>query len=69
MALKNFLTNEELGGRFANQFQLVNHAIERAKSIISRGEQLDSNQASRILEMIVDDKNFAQSEEEIEEVI
>lgn len=69
MSLKNFLTNEELGGRFANQFQLVNYAINMAKKMVERGEELDSNQASKILELIVDNRELIQTDEEVEDVI
>jgi hypothetical protein len=36
-AAKSFLTNEQLGKRFTNSFELVNHAIELGKIMIRSG--------------------------------
>lgn len=36
-AAKSFLTNEQLGKRFTNSFELVNHAIELGKVMIQSG--------------------------------
>ncbi len=68
MSLKNSLTNEELRERFDNSFQLVNYAIGIAREKILKGEELDSNPSSKILEMILDNKELTvELEDEIEE--
>lgn len=67
MSIKNSLTNEDLGERFDNQFQLVNYAISLAKDLVERGEQLDTNQATEILERISDNKDLLRDDEEEEE--
>lgn len=67
MVIKKFLTNERLGKRFINPFHLVNYAIDMAKTKIQRGEDLQTNLATKILEVIADEKDLYERVEEDEE--
>ena len=62
---KDFLTNELLSKRFANQFDLVRHAIQLAEQTIKRGGSLPTageseNLAFQILAAIAEDKDILQ---------
>lgn len=60
------LTNEKLNKLFDNPFQIVNSAIQVAKRKIGRGEQLTSDPATKILQMIANtgDLNYDIDEDE-----
>ena len=62
---KDFLTNELLSKRFANQFDLVRHAIRLAEQTIRRGGSLPTageseNLAFQVLAAIAEDKEILQ---------
>lgn len=50
---EKFLTSEKLFQRFTSPFNLVNHAIEVAKTLVSRGEE-HSNLANEVIELIAE---------------
>lgn len=55
MGTKN-LTNQKLSERFDNAFTLVNYAIDVARGLIKRGEELSQNPATMVLEAIAENK-------------
>lgn len=61
MSVKHFITNQKLSENFDNSFTLVNFAIAMAKTMIYRGEGLETNVANRILENIIDRKEVPPS--------
>lgn len=69
MSLKDSLTNEKLNKRFENPFALVNYAISLAKVRLQRGEGMDSNPATDVLETIASgyDRFEMDDEDEFEE--
>lgn len=68
MSLKDSLTNEKLNKRFENPFALVNYAISLAKVRVQRGEGMDSNPATDVLETIAAGYDrFETEEDEFEE--
>ncbi len=62
------MTNEELSKRFDNPFTLVNYAISLAKTMILRGEEIDTNPAVDVINAIEEHRDLAiQEEGKIEE--
>ncbi|MCB1181144.1 MAG: hypothetical protein KDK55_03870 [Chlamydiia bacterium] len=64
MATKNALTNQKLGERFENAFTLVNYAIEMAKTLVQKGEELSQNPANIVLDAIAENRDLPGSLEE-----
>ncbi len=63
------LTNEKLSKLFDNPFELVNHAIKLARSVITSGhgigEGADRNSATQILKQILRDKQAEKQSQDL----
>lgn len=63
------LTNEKLSKLFDNPFELVNHAITLARSIIASGHGIgdgaDRNSATQILRQILRDKQVEKQSQDL----
>jgi len=58
MVKEDRLTNEKINQDFTNPFTLVNHAIDLAKRLIVRDEDIEYNPVNRVLEMIEEKEEF-----------
>lgn len=77
MSLKDTLTNEKLNDCNQNPFSLVNYAIKIAKKRIAKGDGMDLDLATDILEKIADgheilpeqenDEDFIESDDQLEQ--
>ncbi|MFC2049185.1 hypothetical protein ACFLR2_00735 [Chlamydiota bacterium] len=67
MALKSTLTNEQLNQRFESPFALVAYAINMARARVHRGEGLDSNPATDVLDLIASGQDLLCDDEDDEE--
>lgn len=69
MSVKQDVTNQKLTERFDNPFNLVNYAITLAKTMVQRGEGIDSNIANDVLDLIVDNRDLLIDDEDEDDII